>query len=262
MPKLLAIKNIINDPARFGLALADVPNQPYFAAIATSRRMDVKLAAELAEISLEEFMALNPGHNRPVMLGEADNLLLLPIAKLETFQNNLEKNSQRLVTWQPYQTKKGEHFDQLAPRFGLSAAKLRSINGLSTHAKISSGQMLLVPDNDKESPANEFDAFNTKLVSIDDTRTAKYIVRKKDTLASIARRFHVTSAQLQEWNDGVGRIRVGQRLVIVQASQHIQRGHRTRLARVNKNRNTKLVRSNKTQKPNALKSSIKIASSR
>lgn len=259
VPKLLAIKEIVNDPERFGLKLADIPNKPYFAAVATSRRIDVKLAAELADISLEEFTALNPGHNRPVILGEADNVLLLPIAKLETFQTNLRNTNQRLVSWQPYQTKRGDHFDQLAPRFGLSANQLRSINGLSAHAKISSGQTLLVPANEEDTGNDEFAAFNTKLVSIDDTRTAKYLVRKKDTLSTIARRFHVTTAQLQEWNDGVNKIRVGQRLTIVQAAPRMAHRH---LAHTNKNRNARLVHSSKPQKQIISKHNIKIASSR
>jgi membrane-bound lytic murein transglycosylase D len=263
VPKLLAIKHIINDPEHFGLKLNSIPNRPYFAAVETKRRMDVKLAAELAEIPMEEFIALNPGHNRPVILEKTSSVILLPVDKLETFKTNLEKTNQRLVSWQPYQTKKGEHFDQLAPRFGLSADKLRSINGLSAHAKISSGQTLLVPANDEDAANDEFAAFNTKLVSIDDTHTAKYFVRKKDTLSSIAHRFHVTTAQLQEWNGGISKLRVGQRLTIVQASGNIIRGHRNiRVAHANKNRNTKLVRNNKTQKPTVAKNGIKIASTR
>ncbi len=262
VPKLLAIKNIVSAPERFGLKLTDVPNQPYFAAVATSGRIDVKLAAELADISLEEFIALNPAHNRPVILEETTSVLLLPIAKVETFQNNLENTNQRLVSWQPYQTKKGEHFDKLAPRFGLSADKLRSINGLSARAKISSGQTLLVPVSNEETVTAEFTAFNTHLASIDETaagRTLKHTVRKGETLSTISRRYHVSQARLLEWNRGQSKLKVGQRLTIVQATS---RGHRRHLARANKNRNTKLVRSNKVPKQNISKSNLKIASIR
>ena len=262
VPKLLAIKNIVSAPERFGLKLTDVPNQPYFAAVATSGRIDVKLAAELADISLEEFIALNPAHNRPVILEETTSVLLLPIAKVETFQNNLENTNQRLVSWQPYQTKKGEHFDKLAPRFGLSADKLRSINGLSARAKISSGQTLLVPVNNEETVTAEFTAFNTHLASIDETaagRTLKHTVRKGETLSTISRRYHVSQARLLEWNRGQSKLKVGQRLTIVQATS---RGHRRHLARANKNRSTKLVRSNKVPKQNISKSNLKIASIR
>lgn len=260
VPKLLAVKHIVSDPERFGLKLASIPNQPYFAAVATAHPMDVKLAAELADISMEEFIALNPGHNRPVILQESSNVILLPVDKLGTFQANLEKNNQRLVSWQPYQTKKGEHFDKLAPRFGLSAEKLRSVNGLSARAKISSGQTLLVPVKDDEPAGAEFAAFNTNLLSIDDTigKTFKHTVRKGESISIIAHHYHITQARLLELNTGVHKLRIGQRLTVVQG---VARAHSRRIAKTRRNPATKLVRNNKSPKQNIAKSNIKIASS-
>jgi membrane-bound lytic murein transglycosylase D len=258
VPKLLAVKHIINDPEHFGLKLAGIPNQPYFAAVSTAHPIDVKLAAELADVSMEEFLALNPGHNRPVILQENATVLLLPVDKLETFQTNLEKNNQRLVSWQPYQTKKGDRFDQLAPRFGLSAEKLRSINGLSARAKFSSGQTLLVP-LDSETPAEtEFAAFNTNLVSIDDTagRTFKHTVRRGENISIIAHHYHISQARLLELNSGISKLRVGQRITVAEGSGRTRRNH---LAKSHANRNAKLVHSNKEYTGN---SNINLASNR
>jgi membrane-bound lytic murein transglycosylase D len=258
VPKLLAVKHIISNPEHFGLKLASIPNQPYFATVSTSHPIDVKLAAELADISMEEFLALNPGHNRPVILQENATVLLLPVAKLETFLTNLEKNNQRLVSWQPYQTKKGDRFDQLAPRFGLSAEKLRSVNGLSPHAKFSSGQTLLVPlDND--TPAEtEFAAFNTNLVSIDDTvgKTFKHTVRRGENISIIAHHYHISQARLLELNSGINKIRVGQRITVAEGSGRTRRTH---LAKTHSNRNAKLARS---IKQNTSNNNINLASSR
>ena len=262
VPKLLAVKHIVSNPERFGLKLASIPNQPYFAAVATARPIDVKLAAELADISMEEFLALNPGHNRPVILQDNASVLLLPVDKLETFQTNLEKTNQRLVSWQPYQTKKGEHFDQLAPRFGLSAEKLRSVNGLSARAKISSGQTLLVPASATNEGAGEaeFASFNTNLVSIDDSigKTFTHIVHKGESPSIIAHHYHITLARFQELNKGVTKLRLGQHLNVVQGNGRAN----TRVAKVRRNRDTKLVRGNKPPKQNTAKVNIKIASSR
>ena len=262
VPKLLAVKHIVSDPERFGLKLTSIPNQPYFAAVSTPHPIDVKLAAEFADISMEEFLALNPGHNRPVILQENASVILLPVDKLETFQTNLEKNSQRLVSWQPYQTKKGDYFDQLAPKFGLSVERLRSVNGLSARAKISSGQTLLVPASSEEPAGAEFTAFNTNLVSIDDTegRTFKHTVRRGESLSVIAHHYHITQARLMELNRGVKILRVGQHLTVAEGTGRV---HRTRLAKAHKNRDTKLVRANKIPKQNTpSKVNINLASSR
>ncbi|MDR2195703.1 MAG: transglycosylase SLT domain-containing protein [Gallionellaceae bacterium] len=165
VPKLIAIRNIINNPERFGLALHPIPNQPYFTAVSTGSHIDAKLAAQLADISQDEFNALNPAYNRPVILRQgSDDLLLLPLNKASVFRANLESHTEPLVSWQAYQSKKGERLDQLAPRFGLTVAQLKRVNGLPQRAKSSNGQMLLVPVQG-EKANSEFEAFNTHLAA-------------------------------------------------------------------------------------------------
>lgn len=214
VPKLMAIKNIIADPARFTLSLPDIRNEPYFAAVATSNHMDVKLAAQLADISEEEFIALNPAHNRPVILQENTDLILLPIEKMDTFTANLENYDKPLVSWQSYQPKKGERLDKLAPRFGLSVENLKLVNGISRHGNISTGQTLLVPINGEESET-AFEAFNMHLAD-DHGRATRHKVRRGETLSHIARRYHVSVARLRQWNGPLKIIRAGQIIAVAQ----------------------------------------------
>ena len=224
MPKLIAIKNIIADPARFSLALPEIRNEPYFAPVATSKHMDVKLAAQLADISEEEFIALNPAHTRPVILQESTDLILLPINKIETFQANLESYNKPLVSWQSYQPKKGERLDELAPRFGLSLENLKSVNGLSSRGNISTGQTLLVPINGEEN-ASTFEAFNMN-VADDHGRAIQHRVRRGETLSGIARRYHVSVARLKQWNGPMKIIRIGQIIAVAQTGVQRTSGHR------------------------------------
>ena len=227
VPKLMAIKHIIADPAKFGLALQDIPNKPYFAAITTTQHIDVKLAAQLAGISEDEFAALNPAHNRPVILQDNNDYILLPIDKIETFRTNLENYDKPLVSWQSYKPKKGERLDKLAPRFGLSLANLKSVNGLSRRGNISTGQTLLVPLNGEES-SSEFEAFNMHLAPTDNPTRIR--VHRGDTLGGLARRYHVSIARLKQWNGPLRIIRIGQTLVVSQSglSQHYSRHRRSK----------------------------------
>jgi len=163
VPKLLAIKNLVARPWQRNLQIPSIPNEPYFAEVLTTDHMDVKVAAQLADISMEEFNALNPAHSRPVMLQNNSPTILLPIDKVATFYKNLEHFNQPLVNWQAYQSKKGERLDKLAPRFGLTVEKLKSINGLSAKAQTSSGQTLLVPSRSNDDVEHEFEAFNMHL---------------------------------------------------------------------------------------------------
>lgn len=221
IPKLQAIKNIVENPASFGLALHPVPDRPYFTAVSTASNIDVKLAAGLANVSLDEFRALNPAHNRPVILQENSKALLFPVDKVETFRTNLANNSLPLVSWQSYQGSKGEHIDKLASRFGLSAQALRSVNGLPPQARLSTEQMLLVPVNGKIAEpdsrlAGEEPPTPTTQLS---GNTARHIVRKGDTLSIISRLYQVSVSKLQEWNANVAILQPGQHIIIAQDDQ-------------------------------------------
>lgn len=232
VPKLQAIKNIVSDPASFGLVLHPVPDQPYFVAVSTSKNIDMELAAGLANVTLDEFRALNPAHNRPVILQENSEVLLLPVDKVETFRANLASNSLPLVSWQAYKSRKGEQINGIATRFGLSPETFRSINGLSTKQfKVSTGQMLLVPLNGKNAE-NEFEAFNAHpaLASQLPGNTIRYTVRKGDTLSAISRLYKVNVEKLQGWNNNVKTLNPGQHILIVQLdkSSHVSSADKNR----------------------------------
>jgi membrane-bound lytic murein transglycosylase D len=145
VPKLQALKNIIADPGLFGFSLPDIPNRPYFTAIKRPADMDVATAARLAETPMEEFRALNPGNNRPVLRARSGTSLILPADKVDTFRVNLENTDKPLVSWKNYPLGRKESLAKVASKFGISLAQLRQINGLTVRSKIKSGQTLLVP---------------------------------------------------------------------------------------------------------------------
>jgi len=145
VPKLQAVKNIIADPARFGLRLAEIPNEPYFATIATKQHIDVKLAAKFAEMPLDEFKSLNPAHNKAVIKAGGTDGIVLPRQKVQTFLANLENHGKPLVSWQAYTVKAGEKPEKIAARYGMSLAQLKEINGIHGRKKITTGFALLVP---------------------------------------------------------------------------------------------------------------------
>ncbi|MFI4923080.1 MAG: transglycosylase SLT domain-containing protein, partial [Burkholderiales bacterium] len=147
IPKLISIRNIVSNPAAYGLALDEIPNEPYFTTVSAPSHIDVKLAAQLADMPLEEFISLNPAHIRPVIKGETTTLLL-PVNKADIFAENLENHDEPLVSWQIYRAAKGEWLDKIAQRFGITLVRLKQVNGILPRSKITtSGQTLLVPLN-------------------------------------------------------------------------------------------------------------------
>ena len=148
VPKLQALKNIIAQPETFGIHLPPVPNQPYFETVMKPERIDVAVAARLAEIPVEEFVSLNPAYHRPVINGDQAGPLVLPADKVNTFLANLaryEAEDKPLSNWLTYRLKKGETLARVAAKFKISEARLRQINGITPRVKVRPGFNLLVP---------------------------------------------------------------------------------------------------------------------
>ncbi|MBP9217974.1 MAG: transglycosylase SLT domain-containing protein [Sterolibacterium sp.] len=148
VPKLQALKNIIARPDLFGIKIDPIPNQPYFDTVNKTGTMDVTLAAKLAEMPLNEFLALNPSYNRPVMPAGKDSPIILPTDRVQTFLDNLEQHKaaeKPLSNWTTHTLKKGERLDKIAARFHIPLSHLKQINGISSRTQVRPGNTLLVP---------------------------------------------------------------------------------------------------------------------
>lgn len=223
VPKLQAVKNIMTNPQRYGLNIQSIPNRPYFVKVTAPQQIDVKLAAELAEISIEEFSSLNPEYNRPVLTANGPvHEILLPISAAEIFTNNLAVYDKPLVNWQTYHAKRGERMDSIARKFGIDPAKLRDINGLSAN-NINSNMPLLVPVQ-----ADTVNTVSNATIAIADhgqiaiataittlSSTIKHTVKSGDTISSLAKRYNLSTQQLMSMNGlKSGKLKLGQALTV------------------------------------------------
>lgn len=152
VPKLIAVKNIIADPARFGIRLTPVPNEPYFEIVTVQRHIDIKLAAKFAGMPLEEFRFLNPAHNKPVIKAGSAETIVLPRNRVATFFANLENHDKPLVSWQAHTVRPGEKPEKIAASYGMSVAELKSVNNLGSGNKFRAGLPLLVPVREGGTP--------------------------------------------------------------------------------------------------------------
>lgn len=231
LPKLQAVKNIVRDPEKYGLVLADVPDAPYFTTVRVNRKIDVKRAAELAELPEDEFLALNPQHNRPVIAGADAFTILLPIDKAELFAAKLDLHDQPLVSWQAYRLKAGESVKDVAGRFGMSEETLRAINGIGSRARVPAGHMVLVPAERGRVDAADASLQRAVFTAVPQGRTFYHTVKRGETLASIAARYGVTAEDLRTWNAlRQGHLKAGAQLRVTSDVVRTSAGGKTRAA--------------------------------
>ena len=221
VPKLQAIKNIMTHPEQYGLTIDSIPNRPYFTRVTAPQQIDAHLAAELAEIPFEEFSALNPEYNRPVLTASGNvHELLLPVSAAETFTTNLANYDKPLVSWQTYHAKRGERVESIARKFGINTAQLRNINDLSSRKNLKQSRQLLVPVTHTEAPTSvALLVDNADLKDYADEATEveqkKHTVKSGESLSTIAKRHKMTTKQIMALNHlKSSRVKSGQVLLV------------------------------------------------
>lgn len=203
VPKLQAIKNIVTDPVRFGSTLPLIENHPYFQTVDIRRDIDLNLAAKLAEVDLADFKALNPSLNRPVILAAGTPQILLPWDNAAVFQTNLDAyGGTRLASWSAWVAPTTMRPADAAKRVGMSEADLRSINQIPPRVVIRAGSTLLIPRRDHMVDVTEKVADNGQLSLAPEVTLHRITVRasKRDTVASVAKKYRVSPTSVAEWN--------------------------------------------------------------
>ena len=218
-PKLQAVKNIIAAPGQYNIKLPVIENEPYFVSIKKTRDIDVKLAAQLAELPMEEFKALNPQFNRPVITGSEKTQILLPQLNAEKFKENLSTWTKALSSWTAHKvTAARERIETIAAKFKTTPEVIREANAIPPNMHPTAGSTVLVP---KPPTAADKDigvevADNAMLAVAPDEPPRKKItvkVGKRDTMASITARYKVTADEVRKWNDLKGdKLAAGQSL--------------------------------------------------
>ncbi|MGV3492589.1 MAG: transglycosylase SLT domain-containing protein [Ramlibacter sp.] len=205
VPKLQAVKNIIFAPEQFRAELPAIENHPYFQSVTVQRDMDVALAARLADVEIDDFKALNPQLNRPVILAAGTPQILLPWDNATVFKRNFDAYSEgKYASWTAWSAPATMSVAEAARRVGMSESDLRSVNSIPPRMLIKSGSVLIVPRRSADAPdVAEHVADNGQLSLAPEVVTRRTVIKagKRDTVTSIARRYRVAPAQVAGWND-------------------------------------------------------------
>ena len=221
VPKLLAISEIVAEPEKFHLSLAPIPNAPYLVPVETGSQIDLALAAELAELSLDDIYRFNPGYNRWATDPEGPHRLLLPASVAESFSRKLaEVPAEKRIKWVRHRIREGETLGHIAKRYGTTVAVLKQVNGIDSHL-IRAGRSMIIPVATRDLKAYRLsEAQRLKAIQNRPKKGIKIVhtVRRGDTLWDLSRKYHVGTRQLAKWNGMAPRdyLRPGQKLVIWQ----------------------------------------------
>lgn len=219
VPKLLALRQVFSNPQAYGLALPEEDDAHRLELIETGGQIDLSLAAELAQLPLDELYRLNPGFNRWATPPNGPHRLVLPHDAVNRFEQALaELPKDKRVKWTRHRIGAGDTLIGLASRYHTTVDLLKQVNHLRSH-RIRRGDYLIIPTARKSLDTYTLSATQRRLATQNRTRNGyktTHVVSAGDSFWDLAREYDVGVRELAKWNGmaPTDTLRIGQKLVI------------------------------------------------
>lgn len=203
--RLLALACIIDDPARFGVTLPEPGADDTLRSVSLKAGMDLRLAARLADLDVNDVQRWNAGFRHHRMAPAAAHRLLLPKDSVARFQAAADAVPIALWgDWREQRVVSTSGIGTWATQIGVPAAVLAAANALDEHATVTRMTALLLPGRESD-PVDD--------VAHAAERERSVVVGAGDTLSRIAHRCAIPLSQLKRLNPGAnGTLHPGQRL--------------------------------------------------
>ena len=198
VPRLLAVARLFANSDEYELSLRDIPNRPMLENVDVDTRIDLRMAATMADISVEELKSLNPGLSHTHIGPESSQRLLIPVEKTGQFREQLARLDEgaSIPGWSG-----GESLASMVQQLEETPPPTRS--GKLSPNKLRAGTQLLAKAPGKSDYEASLKDFETQLALAPTSagpRKTGYVIRKGDTLASVAKKHAVSPDKLMKWN--------------------------------------------------------------
>ncbi len=218
VPKLIALKHVVLNPARYGLRLDPISNTRYFAEVDAKTQVDFAVISELSDIPQSELRKLNPAFRRWATAPDGPHRLLVPVAKRRHVQQKIAMlHPDQRMRWLRHRISRGDTLSTIARRYGVTIGSIKTANNVRG-SYLREGRDLLIPVSHRRYASVRQTNGRAKRRRSTGGGATVYRVRSGDTLWAIAERHDVYVKQLARWNairvNDV--LRLGQKILIYQ----------------------------------------------
>jgi membrane-bound lytic murein transglycosylase D len=253
VPKFIAAKLIAKDPIKYGFTTVDYAMPFKYAEITSTQPVDLKKLSELINVSYEDIQLLNPAYRTqyaPMPKSSSALALRVPVDSQAKAKEvlpeaivNLDEsvNGHDAVRYVRIKVKRGETIEDFARRYETSMGSIRKANRLGRRVtRVRAGTTLRVPvgsmplvlstreDGTVVGEMPQFESVEIARGPRSRTKRARssaaaspakkgvHVVRRGDTLSSIARRYSLSLQDLTEANElrNSSQLSIGKKLVI------------------------------------------------
>ncbi|MEA5444573.1 LysM peptidoglycan-binding domain-containing protein [Gammaproteobacteria bacterium AB-CW1] len=220
VPKVLALRDVIQQPEAYGINLPDIDNEPRIAVVELDGQIDLALAAELANLEIDDIYRLNAAFNRWATDPDGPHRLVVPIDRKTQLEEALaELDPDDRLAWHRHQIQPGESLISIARQYNTTVELLQDVNELRGNV-IRAGHHLLVPRS-MASADSYSGSVSQRLARIQNTQRGdreqvSHQVQPGESFWSIAQRYDVGVRQLAQWNGMApgDTLRAGQSLAV------------------------------------------------
>jgi membrane-bound lytic murein transglycosylase D len=244
VPEILAAIIIANHPTQYGFDDITLDPPVLTDTVTVNYSVDLRLVSDLVDAPVDELMALNPSLLRMVTPPGTSFDLHLPAGGATLFQQRIAliPESKR-DSWRYHRVVPDDTLASVARTYHVQVAELAAANQLAEKDSVQGVDALLVPVPPAAAPS---------------AHMLLYVVRKGDTLVTIADRFGVSLNQLRRWNNITGiKVEPGRRLHVAEPSrvQRVSRSHRRGSSATVAHAKAPAAKSNPHERPAAKKKS-------
>jgi membrane-bound lytic murein transglycosylase D len=208
VPKLIAAALIARDPTSYGFEPTP-PTDPFPRdSVVVPGMTSLEVIARLAGVSGAAIRELNPHFLRGVTPPSTRAVVRLPAGTMALASAGYaDLPASERVAFPTHVVKSGETLSRIARKYGVSVTALREVNPGIRSGSPRAGQRLAIPTGSAARWSDYEVARGTSRL---------HTVQRGETLSGIAKRYHVSVAQLRSWNrlPESGAVRAGQKLKI------------------------------------------------
>ncbi|NKB77894.1 MAG: LysM peptidoglycan-binding domain-containing protein [Gammaproteobacteria bacterium] len=213
IPKLIAVRNIVSNPEKYGITLKDIPVKQVLDTIDAESQTDLAVVASLIDIPMERLAFFNRNYKRGVTHPKGPHMITIPTELSEILTSKLANLTAReRLRWARHRVKKGEYLGKIARKHSVTVDSIMDTNNLSSNL-IKPGQELRIPISTGRHNYNTSSRYKPIKIKEGDTL---YVVQSGDSLWAIANRANIRLSNLLSWNNMTKRTRLypGQKLIV------------------------------------------------
>ena len=201
VPQILAAVIMAKNPERYGLDKL-VPSPPViYETVPTDYAIDVRLVADVTDVSVQEIVALNPSLLRLSTPKDIQFDLHIPPGTKQLYAERMKAIPEdKRASWRFHVARNGETLESIATSLHSHANDIAAASGLAVGDEVADGDELVVP---------------VATATASGAHPQRYTVRHGDTLVTVADRFNVSVEDLRQWNHlPAGALRSGRTLAV------------------------------------------------